>query len=124
MKKLDRQDLMSSPSDLIMEGMKETTNVILEDDDLASVIWRINRKISGRKEMEQYMDVLGKLRHPNVVSLRAYLAYMDCNQMVLVYDIFAGCRLFNLLHGTYVFLQYIMKLYLNVDAKQWSYYTD
>ncbi|MQM05423.1 hypothetical protein Taro_038235 [Colocasia esculenta] len=52
----------------------------------------------GRKEFEGYMDVVGCLRHPNLVRLRAY--YYAKQEKLLVYDYLPNGTLFSLLHGS------------------------
>ncbi|KAC9955881.1 hypothetical protein E3N88_45035 [Mikania micrantha] len=58
------------------------------DDGVAVVAVKVKRlkdaNPCGRKEFEQYMDVIGKVKHPNVVTLRAY--YYAKEEKLLVYD--------------------------------------
>lgn len=55
----------------------------------------------GRKEFEQHMELMGSLRHQNVVNLRAY--YFARDEKLLVYDYMPNGSLHALLHGMYTF---------------------
>ena len=64
----------------------------------------------ARKEFEQYMDVIGKLRHPNIVRLRAY--YYAKEEKLLVYDFLPNGSLYSLLHGNHLVGQLVIVMLL------------
>ncbi|KAM0060660.1 putative protein kinase RLK-Pelle-LRR-III family [Helianthus debilis subsp. tardiflorus] len=59
----------------------------------------VGRLVGTTKEMfERHMEVVGGLRHPNLVPLRAYFQARD--ERLLVYDYCANGSLFTLVHGS------------------------
>lgn len=53
--------------------------------------------VNGKKEFEQQMEVLGRLRHPNLIGLKAY--YFARDEKLLVHEFMPNGNLFWLLHG-------------------------
>ena len=51
----------------------------------------------ARNEFEQYMEIIGKIKHPNIVRFRAY--YYAKEEKLLVYDYLPNGSLHSLLHG-------------------------
>ncbi|CAN1239788.1 Inactive leucine-rich repeat receptor-like serine/threonine-protein kinase At1g60630 [Linum grandiflorum] len=51
------------------------------------------------EEFRRQMEVIGRLRHPNLVPLRAYFQAKE--ERLLVYDYFPNGSLFSLLHGKF-----------------------
>ena len=70
---------------------------MLVDGNVVAVKRLKDANVGGRREFEQHMEVLGRLRHQNVVSLKAY--YFARDEKLLVYDYMANGNLFWLLHG-------------------------
>ncbi|XP_057763908.1 salt tolerance receptor-like cytoplasmic kinase 1 isoform X2 [Salvia miltiorrhiza] len=52
--------------------------------------------VNGKKEFEQQMEVLGRLRHPNLIGLKAY--YFARDEKLLVHEFMPNGNLFWLLH--------------------------
>nr|VDD51298.1 unnamed protein product [Brassica oleracea] len=49
------------------------------------------------EEFKRHVEILGRLKHPNLVPLRAY--FQDKEECLLVYDYFPNGSLFSLIHG-------------------------
>ncbi|KAL0446856.1 UNVERIFIED_CONTAM: putative leucine-rich repeat receptor-like protein kinase [Sesamum latifolium] len=70
---------------------------ILDDGNVVAVKRLKDLSVNGKKEFEQQMEVLGRLKHPNLVGLKAY--YFARDEKLLVYDYMPNGNLFWLLHG-------------------------
>lgn len=70
---------------------------VLDDGATVAVKRLKDANPCARKEFEQYMDVMGRLKHPNIVRLRAY--YYAREEKLLVYDYLSNGSLHSLLHG-------------------------
>lgn len=53
-------------------GFRTAYKAVLDDGNVVAVKRLKDAQIGGKREFEQHMEVLGRLRHPNVVCLRAY----------------------------------------------------
>ncbi|GAB2300665.1 hypothetical protein Dimus_034699 [Dionaea muscipula] len=101
-KEFELVDLLGASAEMIGKGSVGTVyRVVLEDEDGGGTVLAVKRlkdaNPCARKEFEQYMDVIGRLRHPNVVRLKAY--YYAKEEKLLVYDYLSNGTLFCLLHG-------------------------
>ncbi|KAE9465526.1 hypothetical protein C3L33_02568, partial [Rhododendron williamsianum] len=91
-------DLLKASAEMLGKGSLGTVYKAVLDNGYAVAVKRLkDANPCGRKEFEQYMDVIGKLRHPNVVRLRAY--YYAKEEKLLVYDYLPNGSLHSLLHG-------------------------
>jgi serine/threonine protein kinase len=52
----------------------------------------------AREEFHRYMDLIGRLRHPHLVPLRAF--YYAKQEKLLIYDYLPNGNLHDRLHGT------------------------
>ncbi|KAI5067125.1 hypothetical protein GOP47_0017653 [Adiantum capillus-veneris] len=97
-KEFDLEDLLHASAEMLGKGSYGTAYKAVLEDGFSVVVKRV-KDINGasRKEFEQHMDLIGKLRHPNVVSLRAYFYARE--EKLLVYDYLPSGNLFSLLHG-------------------------
>ncbi|KAF5193976.1 Receptor-like kinase, partial [Thalictrum thalictroides] len=92
------EDLLRASAEMLGKGNLGTVyKAVLEDGSIVAVKRLKDANPCGRKEFEQYMDVIGKLRHPNIVSLRSY--YYAKEEKLLVYDYLPNGSLHSLLHG-------------------------
>lgn len=99
-KRFELEDLLRASAEMLGKGGFGTAyKAVLDDGNVVAVKRLKDAQITGKREFEQHMDVLGRLRHPNVVSLRAY--YFAREEKLLVYDYMPNATLFWLLHGTY-----------------------
>lgn len=100
-KRFELEDLLRASAEMLGKGGFGTAyKAVLDDGNVVAVKRLKDASVGGRREFEQHMEVLGRLIHPNLVSLRAY--YFAREEKLLVYDYMANGSLFWLLHGTCV----------------------
>ncbi|EPS58718.1 hypothetical protein M569_16093, partial [Genlisea aurea] len=94
-------DLLKASAETLGRGtMGSTYKAVLETGYIVTV----KRLKDGGKypkteeEFMRHVEILGSLRHPNLVPLRAY--FRAKQEHMLVYDYFPNGSLFTLLHGT------------------------
>nr|GEV09738.1 probable leucine-rich repeat receptor-like protein kinase At1g68400 [Tanacetum cinerariifolium] len=97
-RKFELEDLLRASAEMLGKGGFGTAyKAVLDDGNVVAVKRLKEAAIGGRKEFEERMEVLGRLRHPNVVSLKAY--YFARDEKLLVYEYMSNGNLFWLLHG-------------------------
>ncbi|KAD7478841.1 hypothetical protein R6Q59_005349 [Mikania micrantha] len=97
-RRFELEDLLRASAEMLGKGGFGTAyKAVLDDGNVVAVKRLKEAAIGGRREFEQHMEVLGTLRHPNVVSLKAY--YFARDEKLLVYDYMSNGNLFWLLHG-------------------------
>ncbi|WOL20407.1 hypothetical protein Cni_G29212 [Canna indica] len=107
------EDLMRGSAEMLGRGaVGSTYRVVMEgggggggggEETVAVVVKRVRRKTTkekkGIKEEERLLKEMGRWRHTNVVSLRAYHYSSSGEELLLVYDFLPNGSLSNLLHG-------------------------
>ncbi|XP_057961697.1 probable leucine-rich repeat receptor-like protein kinase At1g68400 [Malania oleifera] len=99
-RRFELEDLLRASAEMLGKGgMGTAYKAVLDDGNVVAVKRLREAQVVGNKqrEMEQHIEVLGRLRHPNVVSLKAY--YFAREEKLLVYDYMPNASLFWLLHG-------------------------
>ncbi|KAJ0613015.1 putative protein kinase RLK-Pelle-LRR-III family [Helianthus annuus] len=98
-KRFELEDLLRASAEMLGKGGLGTVyRAVLDDGCTVVAVKRLkDANPCGRKEFEQYMDVIGKVKHLNVVKLRAY--YYAKEEKLLVYDYLPNGSLHLLLHG-------------------------
>ncbi|CBI26987.3 unnamed protein product, partial [Vitis vinifera] len=97
-KRFELEDLLRASAEMLGKGGFGTAyKAVLDDGNVVAVKRLKDAHVGGKREFEQHMEVLGRLRHPNVVNLRAY--YFARDEKLLVYDYMPNGSLFWLLHG-------------------------
>lgn len=97
-KQFELEDLLKASAEMLGKGNLGTVyRAILEDGCMMAVKRLKDANPSARKDFETYMDIIGKLKHPNIVRLRAY--YYAKEEKLLVYDYLPNGSLYSLLHG-------------------------
>eukprot|EP00250_Pteridium_aquilinum_P011834 c20338_g2_i1 orf=286-2379(+) len=97
-KQFELEDLLRASAEMLGKGAFGTAyKAVLEDGSVVAVKRLKDLNAAGRKEFEQQMELIGKLRHPNLVCLRAY--YYAREEKLLVYDYLPSGNLYTLLHG-------------------------
>ena len=92
------EDLLRASAEMLGKGSLGTVYRAVLDDGCTVAVKRLkDANPCARHEFEQYMDVIGKLKHPNVVRLKAY--YYAKEEKLLVYDYLSNGSLHALLHG-------------------------
>lgn len=97
-KPFELEELLRASAEMLGKGCLGTVYKAVLDDGITVAVKRLkDANPCPRKEFEQYMDVIGKLKHPNMVKLRAY--YYAKEEKLLVYDYLPNGSLHSLLHG-------------------------
>ncbi|GKU90287.1 hypothetical protein SLEP1_g4295 [Rubroshorea leprosula] len=97
-KRFELEDLLRASAEMLGKGGLGTAyKAVLDDGNVVAVKRLKDANVGGKREFEQHMEVLGRLRHPNLVSLKAY--YFAREEKLLVYDYMPNGSLFWLLHG-------------------------
>ncbi|CAL5189207.1 unnamed protein product [Lathyrus oleraceus] len=97
-KRFELEDLLRASAEMLGKGTLGTVYKAVLDDGSVVAVKRLKEVHSGgKKEFEQRMEVIGKLRHTNIVSLKAY--YFARDEKLLVFDYMVKGSLFWLLHG-------------------------
>ncbi|GER26648.1 leucine-rich repeat receptor-like protein kinase family protein [Striga asiatica] len=93
-------DLLCATAETMGKSVYGTTyKATLEDGDNTVAVKRLREKITKpQKEFESQVSLLGKIRHPNILALRAY--YLGPKgEKLLVYDYMANGSLASFLHA-------------------------
>lgn len=102
-KRFELEDLLRASAEMLGKGGFGTAyKAVLDDGNVVAVKRLKDANVGSKREFEQNMEVLGRLRHPNLVSLKAY--YFAREEKLLVYDYMPNGSLFWLLHGTFLLL--------------------
>ncbi|CAI0469557.1 unnamed protein product [Linum tenue] len=92
------EDLLKASAEMLGKGSLGTVYKAVLDGGWTVAVKRLkDANPCGRREFEQYMEVIGKLKHPNIVRFRAY--YYAKEEKLLVYDFMPNGSLHWLLHG-------------------------
>ncbi|XP_068636455.1 probable leucine-rich repeat receptor-like protein kinase At1g68400 [Aristolochia californica] len=98
MKRFELEDLLRASAEMLGKGGFGTAyRAVLEDGNVVAVKRLKDTQVGGKREFEQHLEVLGRLRHPNIVTLKAY--YYARDEKLLVYEYMQNGSLFSLLHG-------------------------
>ncbi|KAK9208232.1 hypothetical protein WN944_000586 [Citrus x changshan-huyou] len=90
-------DLLKSSAELLGKGcVGPTYKVVLDGGDVVAV--KRIRERKKKREVDEWLGVIGGLRHSNIVSIRAYCNGKD--ELFLVYDYLPHGSLHSLLHGS------------------------
>ncbi|KAK6134099.1 hypothetical protein DH2020_032157 [Rehmannia glutinosa] len=97
-RRFELEDLLRASAEMLGKGGFGTAyKAILDDGNVVAVKRLKDLSVNGKKEFEQQMEVLGRLRHPNLVGLKAY--YFARDEKLLVHEYMPNGNLFWLLHG-------------------------
>ncbi|KAL3844515.1 hypothetical protein ACJIZ3_001918 [Penstemon smallii] len=93
----DLEDLLRASAEVLGKGTYGMAyKAILEDASMV-VVKRLKDVNVGKKEFEQQMDVIGNIKHENVIELRAY--YYSKDEKLMVYDYYSQGSVASMLHG-------------------------
>ncbi|KAJ8492265.1 hypothetical protein OPV22_013986 [Ensete ventricosum] len=97
-KRFELEDLLRASAEMLGKGGYGTAYRAVLDDGTIVAVKRLREvHVAGKREFENQMETLGRLRHPNLVPLKAY--YYARDEKLLVYDYMPNGSLFFLLHG-------------------------
>lgn len=97
------EQLMRASAEVLGRGSVGTTYKAVLDGRLVVIVKRLDAAKIGpaaleAETFEQNMDAVGRLRHPNLVPLRAFFQAKE--ERLLVYDYQPNGSLYSLVHGT------------------------
>lgn len=94
----DLEDLLRASAEVLGKGGRGTSYKAVLEEGTTVVVKRLKEVAAAKREFEEHLKAVGKVRHDNVVELRAY--YYSNNEKLLVFDYFPQGSLAALLHGT------------------------
>lgn len=93
----DLEDLLRASAEVLGKGTFGTAYKAILEDASTVVVKRLKEVAVGKKDFEQHMEIVGGLKHENVVELKAY--YYSKDEKLMVYDYYTQGSLSSLLHG-------------------------
>lgn len=94
----DLEDLLRASAEVLGKGTFGTAYKAVLEDATTVVVKRLKEVGVGKREFEQQMEMVGMVKHENVVELRAY--YYSKDEKLVVYDHYSRGSVSSLLHGT------------------------
>ncbi|KAK8657494.1 hypothetical protein V6N13_035726 [Hibiscus sabdariffa] len=93
------EDLLKASAETLGRGtMGSTYKAVMESGFIVTVKRLKDARYPRSEEFKRHVDLIGRLRHPNLVPLRAYFQAKE--ERLLVYDYFPNGSLYSLIHGT------------------------
>ncbi|XP_011009200.1 PREDICTED: probable inactive receptor kinase At2g26730 [Populus euphratica] len=94
----DLEDLLRASAEVLGKGSVGTSYKAVLEEGTTVVVKRLKDVVVTKRDFETQMEVLGKIKHDNVVPLRAY--YYSKDEKLLVSDFMPAGSLSALLHGS------------------------
>ncbi|XP_050115827.1 probable inactive receptor kinase At2g26730 [Malus sylvestris] len=94
----DLEDLLRASAEVLGKGSVGTSYKAVLEEGTTVVVKRLKDVVVTKREFEMTMEVLGKIKHDNVVPLRAF--YFSKDEKLLVSDYMSAGSLSALLHGS------------------------
>ncbi|VFQ87527.1 unnamed protein product [Cuscuta campestris] len=93
------EDLLRASAETLGRGTTGSTyKAVMESGYIVTVKRLRESRYPPLEEFRRRVEILGRLRHPNLVPLRAYFQAKE--ERLLVYDYFPNGSLFSLIHGS------------------------
>ncbi|KAG8661877.1 probable inactive receptor kinase At4g23740 [Manihot esculenta] len=93
----DLEDLLRASAEVLGKGTFGMAYKAILEDATTVVVKRLKEVSAGKRDFEQQMQVVGSIKHENVVELRAY--YYSKDEKLMVYDYFSQGSVSSVLHG-------------------------
>ncbi|XP_006301799.2 inactive leucine-rich repeat receptor-like serine/threonine-protein kinase At1g60630 [Capsella rubella] len=94
-------DLLKASAETLGRGtLGSTYKAVMESGFIITVKRLKDSGFTRMNEFKRHIETLGRLKHPNLVPLRAYFQAKE--ECLLVYDYFPNGSLFSLIHGSKV----------------------
>ncbi|XP_004498388.1 probable inactive receptor kinase At4g23740 [Cicer arietinum] len=93
----DLEDLLRASAEVLGKGTFGTVYKAALEESTTVAVKRLKEVAVGRREFEQQMEMVGRIRHENVAALRAY--YYSKEEKLMVYDYFEQGSVSTMLHG-------------------------
>ena len=103
--------LMRASAELLGRGTVATTYKAVLDNQLILTVKRLDSNkttITTSQFFDHHMSAVGRLRHPNLVPIKAY--FQANGERLVIYDYQPNGSLFSLIHGN-VTLSLMVKLF-------------
>ena len=104
----DLEDLLRASAEILGKGTFGMTYKAALEDATTVVVKRLKEVTVGKRDFEQQMEVVGKIKHENVDAVRAY--YYSKEEKLIVYDYYQQGSVSALLHGMLNLFSYLIKL--------------
>lgn len=106
----DLEDLLRASAEILGKGTFGMTYRAALEDATTVVVKRLKEVTVGKRDFEQQMEVVGKIKHDNVDAVRAY--YYSKEEKLVVYDYYQQGSVSAMLHGMLDLFSYLIKLSL------------
>ncbi|KAE8675714.1 putative inactive receptor kinase [Hibiscus syriacus] len=93
----DLEDLLRASAEVLGKGTYGISYKAVLEDATTVVVKRLKEVGAGKRDFEQQMEVVGSIRHPNVIELKAY--YYSKDERLMVYDYYTQGSVSSILHG-------------------------
>ncbi|XP_020204145.1 probable inactive receptor kinase At4g23740 [Cajanus cajan] len=93
----DLEDLLRASAEVLGKGTFGTVYKAALEDATTVAVKRLKDVTVGKREFEQQMEMVGRIRHDNVAALRAY--YYSKEEKLMVYDYYEQGSVSSILHG-------------------------
>ncbi|XP_068644675.1 probable inactive receptor kinase At4g23740 [Aristolochia californica] len=93
----DLEDLLRASAEVLGKGTFGTAYKAVLEDAATVVVKRLKEVGAGQREFEQLMEIVGRMKHENVVELRAY--YYSKDEKLMVYNYYSQGSVSALVHG-------------------------
>ncbi|KAL9315667.1 hypothetical protein ACSQ67_016668 [Phaseolus vulgaris] len=93
----DLEDLLRASAEVLGKGTFGTVYKAALEDATTVAVKRLKDVMVGKREFEQQMEMVGRIRHDNVAALRAY--YYSKEEKLMVYDYYEQGSVSSMLHG-------------------------
>ncbi|GAA0150223.1 hypothetical protein Leryth_008947 [Lithospermum erythrorhizon] len=93
----DLEDLLRASAEVLGKGTFGTAYKAILEDATMVVVKRLKDVSVGKRDFEQQMEVVGRIKHENVVELRAY--YYSKDEKLMVFDYYSQGSVATTLHG-------------------------
>ncbi|PON44318.1 Mitogen-activated protein kinase kinase kinase [Parasponia andersonii] len=93
----DLEDLLRASAEVLGKGTFGTAYRAILEDAATVVVKRLKDVNVGKREFEQQMEIVGSIRHENVVELKAY--YYSKEEKLMLYEYYTQGSVSAILHG-------------------------
>ncbi|KAL5814298.1 hypothetical protein ACOSQ3_025092 [Xanthoceras sorbifolium] len=93
----DLEDLLRASAEVLGKGTFGMAYKAILEDATTVVVKRLKDVSVGKRDFEQQMEVVGSIKHENVVELKAY--YYSKDEKLMVYDYYSQGSASSMLHG-------------------------
>lgn len=93
----DLEDLLRASAEVLGKGTFGMAYKATLEDATTVVVKRLKDVSAGKRDFEQQMEIVGSIKHENVVELKAY--YYSKDEKLMVYDYYSQGSVSSMLHG-------------------------